>query len=115
MRACKGIVVVAGLYVATSVGLRLFTRAANRLAHWRRLHARVDGVTAVSAAYLGLPGDRTPYPAPWTDTDWDQPGWYGERPDSSYYMDEKGTLFIGPNAWFNHPRSKPGAGNPEAN
>jgi hypothetical protein len=107
--AREAVAVMVGSYAVVMVARQLL----DRMERWARLHARVDGVTAVSAAYLGLPVDRTPYPAPWTDTDWDQPGWYGERPDSSYYMDEKGTLFIGPNAWFNHPRSKPGAGHPE--
>lgn len=113
MRARKAVVVVAGVYAATSVGLRLFTRAANWVARWQRMHSRTDGVTAVSAAYLGLLGDRTPYPAPWNEHPWDEPGWYGER--AAKFSAPDGMRFVGPPHWVAQARSRWGADNPGAN
>lgn len=105
--------------VATVVGSCMVMTIARRLARWRRLHSRVDGVTAVSAAYLGLPVDRTPYPAPWNES-----GWYGESVANSYRAAElpvtdsfrvNGMRFVGPREWVDQVRAQHGADTPEAN
>jgi hypothetical protein len=107
--AREAVAVMVGSYAVVKLAQRLL----DRMERWARLHARVDGVTAVSAAYLGLPGDRTPYPAPWNEHPWDEPGWYGERGTS--YAAPNGMRFVGPPHWVDEARARYGAGNPEAN
>lgn len=99
---------VVAVVVASGAVVKLARRLLDRMERWARLHARVDGVTAVSAEYLGLVGDRTPYPAPWNE-----PGWYGERPATSFRVN--GMRFIGPREWVDQIRAQHGADDPEAN
>jgi hypothetical protein len=108
--AREAVAVMLGSYAVVKLAQRLL----DRMERWARLHARVDGLTAVSAAYLGLPGDRTPYPAPWNEHPWDEPGWYGETA-TGHFVDPNGDLFVGPKEWIASVRRQHGADNPTAN
>lgn len=118
MRAPTANEVVATV-VSSCVVVTIARRLHARLARWRRLHSRVDGVTAVSAAQLGLPVDRTPYPAPWNESEW-----YGKSVANSWRAAEmsvadsfrvNGMRFVGPREWVDQIRAQHGADTPEAN